>query len=115
MSVHNTRPSFFIAGGPQVTSLTHNVEQHPYTVTCISTKSPPTSVIWTKDGDVLAEDVIHKFSQTLVNRRASTYRNEITMDVNFAVTVAEYSCTIRNSFGLSNTLQTSIKGNNYNS
>ena len=61
----------------------------------------------------MVEDSIHKFSKILVDRQTSTYRNMLTIEESFALTVADYSCTVSNSFGESNTLETSIKGYQY--
>ena len=87
--------------------------ESPYTFTCISSLSPPTEVIWEVDGErIYFNDSYsdYDFTQTLVNRTTSTYYNTLSVNGTIEDVIGEYSCTVVNSLGSSNTLIKTIKG-----
>ena len=76
------------------------------TLTCTSTGSPATNVTWTKDGVTLTVDE----QQYLVDRRASTYNNSVTINQNPASLIGSYSCFVKNALGTSNVMNFTIHG-----
>ena len=83
----------------------------PFVLTCESQHSPPTEVIWGKDGQLidLNDNVSdYKMTQVLVNRVTSTYKSTLTKDGVLDDVVGEYSCTVVNSLGTSNTRNTTV-------
>ena len=82
-----------------ITSLTYNESR---TLTCVSTGSPATTVTWMKDGQSLITDGSSHYllSQTITDRRSSTYSNVLTVrdGVPGGVT-GTYNCTVCNDLG----------------
>ncbi len=103
---------FFFSGPPVCSDLTSSLTD-PVVLSCSSSKSPPTQVIWEKDGDRidLQEDsAIYTLTQTLVDRPTSAYNNTLTINATIEDVIGEYSCTIVNSIGRSETLTEEIRG-----
>ena len=87
-----------------------NSEGH-YTLTCTTSGSPPTSVMWTRNGAPVSENGnMYKTTQVLVNRNETIYENLLVMSGSFEDAVGEYSCTVENSLGTSGTVNKTIKG-----
>ena len=82
--------------GPSISSLTYDEDSR--TLTCISTGSPPTRVVWMKDGSNLTTDGSHySLSQTVTDRAASTYSNVLTVKQSAPGGVpGTYTCTVSN-------------------
>ena len=100
---------------PRVTTLEQNISSSFTTLTCTSTGSPPTTVTWTKDGVTLpANETIYSFTQTLVDRVASTYNNTLALDASFVDIIGNYTCSVSNFIGTSSVQETEIKGMNIN-
>ncbi|KAL5486530.1 hypothetical protein EMCRGX_G019023 [Ephydatia muelleri] len=77
-----------ITGGVQFQLLTPtNVDPPVFQLTCTSTSSPPTDVLWTTDGS----PVSNTFSQILTDRPTSTYNNILTVT---GRAYGMYSCTV---------------------
>ena len=74
-------------------------------MTCVSTRSPPTRVIWMKDGLPLTTDGSsshYSFSQTVNDRLFSTYNNTLTVKQSAPGGVpGTYTCTVSNDLGSS--------------
>ena len=114
-STHAHLYVFLPAAVPRVTALERNISSSFTTLTCTSTGSPPTTVTWTKDGVTLpANEMIYSFTQTLVDRVASTYNNTLTIDASFLDVIGNYSCRVSNSIGTSSVKETEIKSMNSN-
>ena len=65
-----------------------------FTLTCISTGGPATSVTWTRNGGTIPYDGTHVLSQTVVDAsRTARYNNTLTVTV---VESGHYQCTISN-------------------
>ena len=80
-------------------------------LTCDSYNTPPTQVVWEKDGEVIpSNSTFYQFSQKLVNRTTAAYRNTLTMNATFEEVVGEYACTVVNSIGSSKRQTKTIKG-----
>ena len=83
----------------------------PFQLSCFSQDSPPTEVIWEKDGQRIhlngSKDG-YRMTQVLLNKLTSSYVNSLTMDGMLDDVVGEYSCTVVNSLGSSNTMNTTI-------
>ena len=96
---------------PRVMAMERNLSSSLSTLTCTSTGSPPTNVIWMKDGETLITNgTTYSLTQTLVDRVTSTYNNTLTIEARFADIIGEYSCKVGNSIGTSNVQETYIKG-----
>ena len=84
--------------GPSISSLTY--DEYSRTLTCISTGSPPTRVVWMKDGSNLTTDGSsphYCLSQTVTDRAASTYSNVLTVKQLAPGGVpGTYTCTVSN-------------------
>ena len=97
---------------PQVINLDASLGGNtPFLLSCTSQHSPPTKVIWEKDGQELPiNDNVsdYKMTQVLVNRVTSTYISTLTKDGVLDDVVGEYSCTVVNSLGTSSTRNTTI-------
>ena len=69
-------------------------------LTCTSSGGPPTTIIWTKDGEVLNMDGnVYKQIQTVVNQSNATFKTTIFIKtkLNQSSVVGNYSCTVNNS------------------
>ena len=102
-----------LAGAPIISDFIFSLTESPFTFTCVSSLSPPTEVIWEVDGErIYFNDSYSDYNlhQTLVNRTTSTYYNTLTVNGTIEDVIGEYSCTIVNSLGSSNTLNKTIKG-----
>ena len=102
-----------ISGAPILLDFLFSNTESSYTFTCVSSLSPPTEVIWEVDGErIYFNDSYsdYDFTQTLVNRTTSTYYNILSVNGTIEDVIGEYSCTVVNSQGSSNTLTKTIKG-----
>ena len=83
----------------------------PFQLSCFSQDSPPTEVIWEKDGQRIhlngSKDG-YGMTQVLLDKLTSSYVSSLTMDGLLDDVVGEYSCTVVNSLGSSNTMNTTI-------
>ena len=84
--------------GPSISSPTYDEDSR--TLTCVSTGSPPTRVVWMKDGLNLTTDHSsphYSLSQTVTDRAASNYSNVLTVKQSAPGGVAgTYTCTVSN-------------------
>ena len=94
---------------PTITNLTY--DPSAYTLTCVSTSSPPTIVSWDKDGVPLSIDgSTYQLTQTITDRATSTYSNVLTVSETAPMGVAgNYTCNISNQIG-SSTEKISVVG-----
>ena len=82
-----------------------------YTVTCTTAGSPPTSVTWTRNSDIISKnDSMYKSTVMLVDRNNTIYQNLLTIGGSFEDAVGEYSCMVENSLGASDIVNKTIKG-----
>ena len=65
----------------QLLSLEPITDPPTFTLTCVTTGGPPTSVTWTRDNIEIDYESDHnfKFSQTVANFVSSTYNNTLTV------------------------------------
>ena len=100
------------AGGPSITELEESLLSSPSTISCLSRDSPPTDVIWEKDGERIYSNSssIYQLTQTLVNRKNSTYNNILTINGTIEDVIGECCCTASNRLGTSNKLCKSVEG-----
>ena len=93
-----------------------SIELHPissthFALSCISHTSPPTQVTWERDGVELdTSGGLYTLTQTLVNRRKSVYNTTLVIAAGEEGAIGEYSCTVNNTLGTSNTLTRSVAG-----
>ncbi len=79
---------------------THSSSQ--FTLTCISSTSPPTNVVWTKDGTTLTMDgAPYQHSQVMTDRYYSMYSNILTSTEDPDIAAGTYTCTVSNRLGSS--------------
>ena len=84
----------------------------PFSLLCYSHNSPPTNVMWEKDNETISLDSSssgYKMTQVVVDRGMSAYVSTLTMDGVLENVVGEYSCTIANSIGTSDTISATIE------
>ena len=106
-----TRYFFFLSDPPLCSSLDYVLTEDLHTITCVSHGSPPTQVMWEKEGvRIYRSDTNHQFSQILVERSSSTYNNTLTINGTIEDVVGEYSCSLSNTLGSSNELIIAVKG-----
>ena len=86
-----------------------NTNNSKFTLNCTSTDSPATTVIWTKDGELLS-DYSYLMHQILRDGVTSTYENLIDIDADLDELVGMYSCSILNSAGVSNVATVNVQG-----
>jgi hypothetical protein len=78
----------------------------------VSYGTPPTQVVWERDGErIYFNDTTYHSNQVLLNRTTSTYNNTLTINATIEDVIGEYSCSVMNSIGSSETLTTTIAGN----
>ncbi len=83
----------------------------PFALTCTSTGSPPTNVVWKKDGSIIAIDgTAFTLTSTVVNRKTSTYKNILTIAKEYVNLLGEFSCAVHNTIGRSTTEIKSLEG-----
>ncbi len=70
-----------------------------FTLNCITTGSPATTVTWTKDGTVLAASSSYRMSQSLLNGVTATYYNYLEVLSGPYSVVGSYSCEVSNTIG----------------
>ena len=94
--------------GPSISSLTY--DENSRTLTCVSTGSPPTRVVWMKDGLNLTTDGSHySLSQTVTDRAASTYSNVLTVKQSTPGGVpGTYTCIVSNDLGSVNMTRVAV-------
>ena len=82
------------------------------TLTCTSTGSPATTVTWTRDGGALTVDgTTYSMTQTVTDRRTSTYENVLSISFDAPSNVGDYTCTVSNALG-SDSMDFTIRGTN---
>ena len=105
--------TFLCTDVPEMTTIEFTLGgEVAFVLSCSSQKSSPTQVLWRKNGKLLSlSDTLsgYKMSQVLVDRVTSAYISTLTMDGVLDDVVGEYSCTVVNSLGTSNTLNTTIE------
>lgn len=78
-----------------------------FTLNCSSTYSPATSVIWTKDEEVLPESVTY---QEMRDGRTATYDTFMDIQAGIDDLLGTYTCMIINPAGQSNEEALTIEG-----
>lgn len=82
----------------------------PLALNCTSTGSPAFTVVWTKDGRALPNDLIFATNQILRSGTSATYDNLIEISGYYSELVGVYSCIIHDSLGR-NSVPASIQVN----
>ena len=97
---------------PVIMSLQINEFSTGYlTLNCTSTGSPATTVIWTLNGTELTIDgTIYHQTQSVIDRRRSTYENLLNVSITTDTTPGIYGCTVTNRLGISNMETIMVKG-----
>ncbi len=102
--------NLFSSAAPVITSLQQTASTSQFTLTCTSTNSTATTVVWTKDGTNLAMDgAPYQHSQVVTDRQLSTYQNILTSAGDPDSTVGSYNCAVSNSLG-SSSMNVEIQG-----
>ena len=70
-----------------------------FTLKCVSSGSPATTVLWKKDGQRLVQSHIHQMTQILQNGATSTYYNLLTVNSGPYALIGDYSCEVSNILG----------------
>ena len=78
------------------------------TLSCVSYNSPPTNVIWERDGKRI--NTSYQSSQMLMNRTTSAYKNTLTINAAPEDVIGEYSFIVLNDLGNSDKCTRVIKG-----
>ena len=112
---------FLPPAGPTINDPLLFTSGSPFTVTCISTGSPATTVNFTRDGttvgplrdgeSVFVGGVTYELAQRVINRRESTYENVLTINDALANLVDDnFTCTAVNTLGMDTSLSITISG-----
>ena len=64
-----------------------------FTLTCVSTGGPATTVTWTRDGAILSNDANHVFTKTVTHQLTATYSNVLTVT---GREPGSYQCSVAN-------------------
>ncbi len=82
-----------------------------FTVNCTSTGSPATSVLWTKDGQLIsAEEGVYDETQVLFDATTATYFNLLTVYAEPEDILGQYTCSVNNSIGIAATESITFEG-----
>ena len=82
-----------------------------FTLTCISTGGPATTVSWTSNNSAVTEDSAHSItSQVLTDAETATYNHTLTVTGRL---VGEYECTVSNNKPSSSSRALAVVGENY--
>ena len=81
-----------------------------FTLTCISTGGPATTVSWTVNNSAVTEDSAHITSQVLTDSENATYNNTLMVAGRL---VGDYQCTVSNNKPSSSSGILSVVGKNY--
>lgn len=99
---------------PYCPAIEYSLTDGIHTLSCASYNTPPTQVIWEKDGErIHSNDTSHGTytpNQVLLNRTTSAYNNTLTINATIEDVIGEYSCTVLNSVGSSDELTKAVKG-----
>ena len=83
-----------------------------FTLTCISTGGPATTVSWTVDNSAVTEDSAHNItSQILIDPVTATYIHTLTVTGRLQ---GEYECSVSNNKPSSSSGLLAVVGKNYN-
>ena len=84
---------------PTITNLTYHKETR--SLSCISSVSPATRVVWMRDGVPLTTDGSshYSLSQTVSHRPTSTYHNVLMIDDTAPGVAGNYTCNVSNDLG----------------
>ena len=101
---------FMLIGTPTVTSLSFfsSNSTSMFTLNCTSSDSPPTTVIWNKNGGALSDSSASY--QTLRDGSSSTYDTLLPIDGSVDELVGTYTCSVLNSAGQSNVQSLNVQG-----
>ena len=99
-SAHTANPS--ISSLQRITNST--------TLNCISTGSPATTVMWTKDDITLNNNAGYQMSQILTDGTTSTYLNLLYISLDPDDLTGLYSCRVMNQIGFSSSETYLIQG-----
>ena len=94
-----------LTGGLTVESLVF--DRSALTLTCTSTGGPASEVVWTRNGQPVSNN--YTLSQTVTDMETGRYENELRA-ADIADLVGNFSCTVSNSRGVSNTRSFSYNG-----
>ena len=85
---------------PHIERMVYNASSH--TLTCISTGSPATTVIWRRNGVVINtdEDVYEREQMLIFSPRPYKYHNQLII-IDSALSIAGVTCQISNTIGSS--------------
>ena len=83
-------------GVPYVTNLEMSDTITPFSLTCTSTKFPPTEITWTKDGVIMDTTDRTKYTQqqVLMDRTTATYKNILEMSGDGEDMIGTYFCLL---------------------
>ena len=74
-----------------------------FTLSCITSGSPPTTVIWVKDGSTLVNDRTFQITQRLQDGTTSTYESILMVDGGPNAVTGTYTCTVNNDLSSATT------------
>ena len=64
-----------------------------FTLTCVSTGGPATTINWTRNGSIVFNDANHVLTQTVTNQLTATYNNTLTVT---GREPGNYTCSVAN-------------------
>ena len=85
----------YLTGSPSITSVIF--DRNSTTLTCTSTRGPPTTVVWKKN-TIPVNTSLYEQSQRLVDAESATYENTLFND-NVTIFVGAFTCEVSNVRG----------------
>ena len=101
-----SRPDHTPSGVPRVVDVVF--DRSALTLTCTSTGGPVSEVVWTRNGQPVSSGN-YTLSQTVTDMGTGRYGNEL-IAADIADLVGNFSCTVSNNRGVSNTRSFSYNG-----
>ena len=105
---------FPFVGAPDITSpikfsleTSFKVNLPVFTLTCISTDGPATTVTWTRDGAAVSYDTNHVLTQTVTDQLAANYSNVLTVT---GREPGNYTCSVTNDRGNDSSQSAEVQG-----
>ena len=97
-------------GALNITNLTFTFDGESRTLTCTSTGGPATTVTWRRDEAVITLSATYQQTQIMIDATTGTYQAVLTLDKSVGEYDSNYSCSVQNIRGTSNSMQTLVYG-----
>ena len=84
---------------PRISSFSRVRRTSTLTLTCVTSRAPPTNLQWTRNGITLdIDDTTHRVTQTVTNRHLVYYNNKLEIFDHIDNVTGLYTCTVKNRY-----------------